>query len=53
MPETPKKKSDGQKDLEDETQDEDSLWEKDQKQRRYYYDDAYGYETYEEADEED
>jgi len=27
-------------------QDEDSTWEKDQKERGYYYDDAHGYETF-------
>ena len=34
--------------------DKDSTWEKDQKKREYYYDDAHGYEVYkEEVDEEE
>lgn len=43
--ENPKEKSDEEKDV----------WSEDQKKRRYYYDDAHGYEIYkpEEDDEED
>ena len=38
---------------EEESPPKDGLWEEDQKERGYYYDDAYGYEKFvdDEADE--
>ena len=36
----------------DDARDHETAWDKDQK-RRYYYDDAHGYETYEQAEEDD
>ena len=37
-----------------EPEDDDATWEKDQKERGYYYDDAHGYETFDpERDEDD
>ena len=47
MPEKPKEK----KELPE--KDADSSWEKDQKQRGYYYDDACGYEDYDPEKDED
>lgn len=50
MQETPKCKSDtaGTTDVPDLSQ-----WSEDQKKRGYYYDDAYGYEVYDPAEEPD
>lgn len=54
MPE--KNKCEEQK-IENETEKDEAekdVWSEDQKKRRYYYDDAHGYETYDpEMDEED
>src|SRR5512141_198365 len=35
-----------------EPKEDDTTWEKDQKKRGYYYDDAYGYEAYVDEDDE-
>ncbi len=53
MPETPKVKSLCDP-VEPEELEEKDLWEVDQKNRDYYYDDSQGYETYDpESDDDD
>lgn len=47
MPEKPKKEKESARD------DKDSSWEKDQKEKSYYYDDACGYEDYDPEKEEE
>lgn len=51
MPETSKQKPRSEE-LDAEERKKDS-WGEDQKKREYYYDDAYGYETYEPDDEKE
>ena len=53
MPKTPKTQGEPTGNATDGSSDV-SAWDKDQKRRQYYYDDAYGYETYQddETDEE-
>lgn len=48
MPETPKTRAKPVKD-----QAEAETWEEDQKRRQYYYDDAYGYQTFKDDEPED
>ncbi|MGC2238295.1 MAG: hypothetical protein WA584_19230 [Pyrinomonadaceae bacterium] len=51
MPEKPKE----EKDIQDKTNEigDDSSWSKDQKEKKYYYDDDCGYEVYNPKDEEE
>ena len=56
MPETPKPENEKNKTVKRIVEDlpeigEESTWSKDQTERNYYYDDAYGYEKY--VDEDD
>ena len=52
MPETPKKRPASEERKAEKP--DDSTWEKDQKDRGYYYDDAHGYEAYDpDSDDED
>lgn len=44
MPKKPKADPEPQTGKSD--QDKNTSWEKDQKKREYYYDDAHGYQTY-------
>ncbi|MGB7208278.1 MAG: hypothetical protein WBD27_06445 [Pyrinomonadaceae bacterium] len=54
MPETPKEKREIKDAVCDETKNPGDLWEADQAERSYYYDDAHGYEVYDsDNDEED
>jgi hypothetical protein len=58
MPETPKKDQPetrplGSVSLNQTPDDDPDAWEADQKQHEYYYDDAYGYETYKDTNSED
>jgi hypothetical protein len=53
MSETPKEKLMEEKDAVGKESGEDEVWEKDQKRRKYYYDDAHGYETYVDDEAED
>ena len=48
MPETPKSQDEPVKD-----QAEGETWQEDQKQRQYYYDDAYGYQIFKDDETED
>jgi hypothetical protein len=50
MGDTPKEKPN---DLKKAAEVEDSTWEQDQKKREYYYDDAHGYEVYEEGNDDE
>ena len=52
MPETPKTQGETTANAADDSSDE-SAWDKDQKRRQYYYDDAYGYEAYEDDETDD
>ena len=60
MPEKPQEKKEKGKEtkklprekIEKSETEENSTWEKDQAEKSYYYDDAYGYEVYN-ADEDD
>lgn len=49
MPRTPKQKAEPENKVDDRSEDS---WSEDQTTRGYYYDDAYGYETFVEDDEE-
>ena len=49
MPKTPKQDGSEENDLADEA----DTWEEDQKQHEYYYDDAHGYEVYQDDEAED
>lgn len=49
--ETEKKKNAEEKTDEEKTDEEKDVWSEDQKNRRYYYDDAHGYEIYKPDDE--
>ena len=51
MPKTPKKGP--EIDEKEEEKPADATWEKDQKDRGYYYDDAHGYETFDPDSEDD
>jgi len=58
MPETPKRENEKEKTIKRIVEDtpeigEESSWSKDQVERNYYYDDAYGYEKYVDEDDEE
>lgn len=50
MPETPKKESVCEKESSQQPEEKNDTLDEDQKCHKYYYDDAYGYETYEDDD---
>ena len=59
MPEKTKPKEDGEKkevpakDSDETDAADESVWQRDQKKKSYYYDDAHGYEIYNPDEDED
>ncbi|CAN5636820.1 hypothetical protein BH20ACI4_BH20ACI4_19050 [soil metagenome] len=55
MPEKNKCETEKKETAEEKAEKEKDVWSEDQKNRRYYYDDAHGYEVYQpdETDEDD
>lgn len=53
MPEKPKKGSEAEKETSAECEEVADTWEEDQKEHNYYYDDAHGYEVYEEENDDE
>lgn len=53
MPETPKTQDETKGNMSEDVSEREDLWDADQKRRQYYYDDAYGYETFKDDVTED